>query len=76
MKKALGLLAAVALSFAGANSLDQIKSANTLKIGVADHAAPFSKLNRDGEFEGFEVDTLCADWEIEINVPYYECNSD
>ena len=56
MKKALGLLAAVALSFAGANSLDQIKSANTLKIGVADHSAPFSKLNRDGEFEGFEVD--------------------
>ena len=56
MKKALGLLAAAALTFAGANSLEQIKSSNTLRIGVAEHSAPFSKINRDGEFEGFEVD--------------------
>ena len=26
--------------------------------------------------ESFEIDTLCAGDEIEINVPYYECNSD
>ena len=56
MKKALGLLMSAALTFSCANTLDQIKSANTIRIGVADHSAPFSKLNRDGEFEGFEVD--------------------
>lgn len=55
MKKALGLLMSAALTFSCANTLDQIKSANTIRIGVADHSAPFSKLNRDGEFEGFEV---------------------
>lgn len=56
MKKALGLLMSAALTFSCANTLDQIKSANTIRIGVADHSAPFSRLNNNGEFEGFEVD--------------------
>lgn len=56
MRKALSLLLGVGLTLACANSLEQIRSANTLKIGVADNAAPFSKLNNNGEFVGFEVD--------------------
>ena len=39
-----------------ANSLSEIKASNTLRIGLSDKMPPFSKLNDDGTFEGFEVD--------------------
>ena len=55
MKKLLSVFLTVA-SLACANSLSEIKSSNTLRIGLSDKMAPFSKLNSDGTFEGFEVE--------------------
>ena len=59
MKKLLCSLAGVACLGAGvasANTLDQIKSSKVLRIGVSEHMAPFSVLQSDGSFEGFEID--------------------
>lgn len=55
MKKLLACFSLVA-SLVCANTLAEIKSSNTIRIGLSDHMAPFSKLNADGTFEGFEVE--------------------
>lgn len=55
MKKFLSLLV-IAFAFTFANTLDEIKASKTLRIGLSDKQPPFSKLNPDGTFEGFEVE--------------------
>ncbi|MDA3057669.1 transporter substrate-binding domain-containing protein [Campylobacter sp. JMF_01 NE2] len=57
MKKFLGLLAlAGAVTFSGANTLEQIKASNTLRIGVGEHDAPMSSISKSGKFQGFEIE--------------------
>ena len=55
MKKTLviSLMLASALS---ANSLEQIKSANVIRIGIAPNNPPLSQIDRSGNFHGFEVE--------------------
>lgn len=54
MKKFLIFLV-LAFSLLNANSLDEIRSSKTLRVGVYDAQPPFSQLKSSGEFEGFEI---------------------
>ncbi|CZE46011.1 transporter substrate-binding domain-containing protein [Campylobacter geochelonis] len=49
------LVCALFLTFSFANTLDDIRKAGVVRIGVATGWAPFSKQNEDGSFEGFEI---------------------
>lgn len=54
MKKFLIFLV-LAFSLLNANSLNEIRSSKTLRVGVYDAQPPFSQLKSSGEFEGFEI---------------------
>ena len=55
MNKTLSISLALA-SFLSANSLEQIKSSNVIRIGVEPNNPPLSQIDRSGNFHGFEVE--------------------
>lgn len=55
MNKTLSISLALA-SFLSANSLEQIKSSNVIRIGIAPNNPPLSQIDRSGNFHGFEVE--------------------
>lgn len=55
MKK-IFLMSLTALCFLSANSLEQIKNSNTIRIGVATATPPLGQVDRNGNFSGFEIE--------------------
>ena len=55
MKKLFFVLLSVTC-FLSANSLEQIRSQNVIRIGVSPSTPPLSQLDRHGNFSGFEID--------------------
>lgn len=55
MKKIVILLA-LFCAFAFSNTLSEIKQKGVIRIGVSKYMPPFSQLNDNGSFSGFEID--------------------
>ncbi len=55
MKKIVFFLTILSI-LASANSLKEIKSKDVIKIGLSRYMPPFSKVNDNGDFTGFEVE--------------------
>ena len=53
MKKIFTFLACLGFVFGG--TLAEVRQKGIVKIGVYDHNPPFSKVNEDGSYEGFEI---------------------
>ena len=58
MKKfiSLALASTLGAGLLSANTLEQIQADKVIRIGVSEHMAPFSTLQKDGTFTGFEID--------------------